>query len=74
VPQPFDLDGVSHGGLAGWAIACQDTEAAVAKGPRPQLPPGEVVGMQRAGPSGAVLRVRLTLTVMPGGLVPFLSS
>jgi Glyoxalase-like domain len=35
---------------------------------------GEVAGMQRAAPAGAVLRWRLTLRVMPGGLVPFLIS
>jgi hypothetical protein len=30
--------------------------------------------MQRAGPTGVVLRWRLTLNVMPGSLVPFLIS
>ena len=74
VPRPLGLDSISRGGLIGWAIACQDIDAAVAEARRRGYDPGEVVGMQRAGPTGAVLRVRLTSKVIPGGLVPFLIS
>src|SRR5215469_7237654 len=74
VPRPFDLDGVSRGGLVGWAIACPVIDAAVAEARSRGYDPGEAVSMQRAGPTGAVLRVRLTLNVMPGGQVPFLIS
>ena len=74
VPRPFGLDGISRGGLIGWAIACQDIDAAVADARRRGYDPGEVADMQRTGPTGAVLRARLTLNVMPGGLVPFLIS
>ena len=35
---------------------------------------GEVASMQRATPTGAVLRWRLTLGAAAGGLVPFLIS
>ena len=73
-PRPFGLDGGSRGGLAGWAIACADIDAAVADARRRGYVPGEVADMQRTGPTGAVLRARLTLNVMPGGLVPFLIS
>ena len=74
VPRPFGLDGISRGGLIGWAIACQDIDAAVADARRRGYDPGEVADMPRTGPPGAVLRARLTLNVMPGGLVPFLIS
>ncbi len=74
VPRPFGLDGVNRGGLAGWAIACQDIDAAVADARRCGYDPGEVAEMQRAGPTGMVLRWRLTVNVVPGGLVPFLIS
>jgi glyoxalase-like protein len=74
VPRPFGLDGISHGGLVGWGIACPDIAAAVAKARSRGYDPGEVARMQRAGPTGAVLRWRLTLNALTGGLVPFLIS
>src|SRR5215472_4194 len=74
VPRPFDLDGVSRGGLVGWAIACRDINAAVAKARSRGYDPGEVASMQRAAPTGAVLRWRLTPGPVAGGLVPFLIS
>src|SRR6516164_1644179 len=49
VPRPFGLDGVSRSGLVGWAIACQDIDAAVADARRHGYDPGEAAGMQRAG-------------------------
>jgi hypothetical protein len=73
-PRPVGLDGVSRGGLVGWAIACHDIDAAVAEARRRGYDPGEVASMQRATPTGAVLRWRLTLGVAAGGLVPFLIS
>jgi hypothetical protein len=74
VPRPFGLNEVSRGGLGGWAVACQDIDAAVAAARSRGYDPGEVVPMQRAGPAGAVLRWRLTLGALAGGLVPFLIS
>jgi hypothetical protein len=74
VPRPFGLDGVSRGGLVGWAVACQDIDAAVATARSRGYDPGEVADMQRAGPTGAVLRWRLTLNALAGSLVPFLIS
>jgi Glyoxalase-like domain len=73
-PRPSGLDGVNRGGLAGWAIACQDIDAAAAGARRRGYDPGEVAEMQRAKPTGVVLRWRLTVSVVPGGLVPFLIS
>ena len=73
-PRPFGPDGVSRSGLAGWAIACHDIDAAVARVRSRGYDPGEVASMQRATPTGAVLRWRLTLNAMPGSLIPFLIS
>src|SRR5215469_18458044 len=56
VPRPFGLDAGSRSGLAGWAITCSDIDAAVAGARSRGYDPGEVAGMQRAAPAGAVLR------------------
>ena len=74
VPRRFGLDGGSRGGLVGWAIACADIDAAVARARSRGYDPGEVAGMQRAAPAGVVLRWQLTLGAVAGGLVPFLIS
>jgi hypothetical protein len=73
-PRPFGVDGVSRGGLVSWALACDDIDAAVAEVRRRGYDPGEVVDGRRAGPTGTVLRWRLTASSMGGGLVPFLIS
>src|SRR5215469_13219028 len=52
-PRPFGIDGLSSGGLVGWAIACRDINAAVVRARSCGYDPGEVVGMQRAAPTGA---------------------
>jgi hypothetical protein len=74
VPRPFGIDRVGRGGLVGWAITCPDIDAAVAEARSRGYDPGEVADMQRATPTGAVLRWRLTLNAIPGSLVPFLIS
>jgi hypothetical protein len=74
VPRPFGPGAVSRGGLVGWAITCSDIDAAVAEARGRGYDPGEVAGMQRTDPAGAVLRWRLTLNARPGSLVPFLIS
>lgn len=73
-PRPFGVDGLRRGGLAGWAVACDDIDAAVARARSRGYDPGEVAGGQRAAPTGTVLRWRLTLNAMPGSLLPFLIS
>jgi hypothetical protein len=73
-PRPLRPGSARRSGLAGWAIACQDIHAAVAKARRRGYDPGEVASMQRATPTGAVLRWQLTLGAAAGGLVPFLIS
>ena len=73
MPRPF-VDDLRRGGLAGWALACDDIDAAVAQARSRGYDPGEVAGGQRAGPTETVLRWRLTLNAMAGGLIPFLIS
>lgn len=72
--RPFGVEDVSHGKLAGWALACDDIDAAVIRARRRGYDPGEVAGMERAEPAGTVLRWRLTLNAMTGSLLPFLIS
>jgi Glyoxalase-like domain len=74
VPRPFGVDGIRHGGLVSWALACDDIDAAAAQARCHGYDPGDVTGGQRAGPTGTVLRWRLTLNAMAGGVVPFLIS
>jgi hypothetical protein len=72
--RPFGIDGISHGGLAGWALACDDIDATVARARHNGYDPGEAIDGQRAGPTGTVLHWRMTPGRTAGGLVPFLIS
>jgi len=74
MPRPFGVDGLRRGGLASWALACDDIDAAVARAHSRGYDPGPVAGGQRATPTGTVLRWRLTHNAMPGSLIPFLIS
>jgi hypothetical protein len=71
--RPFGLDGLSHGRLAGWAIACDDINAAIAYARDHDYDPGDAVEMQRTGSTGTV-RWRMTLNAFDGGPVPYLIS
>lgn len=70
--RPFGLDGLTHAGLAGWALACGDIDAAIAHARDHGYDPGDAIDMQRARPAGTVLRWRLTRNALDGGPVPFL--
>jgi hypothetical protein len=72
--RPFGVDERRRGGLASWALACDDIDAAVARARSRGYDPGEVADGQRATPAGTVLRWRLTLNATPGSLIPFLIS
>jgi len=74
MPRPFGVDGLTSGALVGWALACDDIDAAVATARSRGYDPGEAAGGQRAAPDGTVLRWRLTHNAAPGSLVPFLIS
>jgi hypothetical protein len=74
MPRPFGADGVSRGGLVSWALACDDIDTAVARACSHGYDPGQVADGQRIGPTGTVLRWRMTLNAMADSLVPFLIS
>lgn len=42
MPRPWGVDGITHGGLAGWALACNDIDRAVAKARSCGYDPGKV--------------------------------
>jgi hypothetical protein len=73
-PRPFGVDGTSRSGLVSWALACDDIDAAVALARSRGYDPGQVADGQRVGPTGTVLRWRLTPSAMADGLIPFLIS
>jgi hypothetical protein len=70
--RPFQLDERFEVRIAGWAVACHDIEEAIAHARRMGYDPGDAIEMTRAGPSGTVLRWRLTLNALAGGPIPFL--
>jgi hypothetical protein len=70
-PRPFGLDDLSSPGLVGWAVACDDIDAAAATCRTHGYDPGDVVDMERRRPDGTVLRWRLTRGAAAGPL-PFL--
>jgi hypothetical protein len=74
MPRPFGLDRVSHGRLAGWALACDDIDAAVARARNHGYDPGEVTDGRRVSPTGTALRWRMTSSQATGDLIPFLIS
>ena len=72
VPAPFGVDRLTHGQLAGWAIACDDIDGTVATVRSHGYDPGEVSDGQRVGPTGTVLRWRAAGGPLADGLIPFL--
>ena len=74
MPRPFGVGGVSHGRLAGWALACDDIDAAVARARSHGYDPGEVIDGRRVSPAGTALRWRMTRSQTAVDLVPFLIS
>lgn len=74
MPRPFGIDGISRSGLVGWALACDDIDATVARARRDGYDLGEATDGQRTGPTGTVLHWRMTGSPTADGLVPFLIS
>jgi hypothetical protein len=72
MPRPFEVDSVTHDKLAGWAIACDDIDGAIAQARNDGYDPGEASTGQRVGPAGTVLRWRATSVALADPLVPFL--
>ena len=73
-PRPFGLDDLSRGRLAGWTLACDDIDAAIARARSRGYDPGEAADGERTTPDGTALRWRATPYATAGDLVPFLIS
>jgi len=72
VARPFGVDDLTAPRLVGWAVACDDIDAAIARSRARGYDPGDAVEMARVTPRGTTLRWRLTLNARGGGPVPFL--
>jgi hypothetical protein len=71
-PRPYGVDGITGSGLVGWAMACEDIEAAVEKARGAGFDPGDVIDGHRLTADGTVLRWRSTSNARTAGLIPFL--
>lgn len=72
-PRPFGLDDLDRPRLVTWAARTDKIKATVALARERGFDPGEVLGLQRADPSGATLSWQLTFRPEPvgDGLIPF---
>ncbi|MDZ5623308.1 VOC family protein [Nocardioides sp. HM23] len=73
-PRPYGVEGITQGGLVGWAIAVDDIEAARASARSHGFDPGPVTDGQREDATGRLLRWRVTANAQVAGLIPFLIS
>jgi catechol 2,3-dioxygenase-like lactoylglutathione lyase family enzyme len=71
--RPYGVDGMTHPGLVGWALTCDDIDASVATSRTRGFDPGDVVEGRRVTPTGTVLRWRAT-SAENAGVIPFLIS
>ncbi|PWU48849.1 hypothetical protein DLE60_15715 [Micromonospora globispora] len=60
--------------MVGWALGCDDIDAALVRARGHGFDPGDVIDGQRVGPTGTMLRWRLSRNALTAGLVPFLIS
>ena len=72
-PRPYGVDGITGGGLVGWALACADIQATLAQVRARGFDPGDVVDGRRVGPTGT-LQWRSTRNALRAGVIPFLIS
>jgi hypothetical protein len=73
-PRPYGVEGVTQGGLVGWAIAVEDIEAARAYARSHGFDPGPVVDGYRESATGTLMHWRVTANADAAGPVPFLIS
>lgn len=71
-PRPYGVEGVSQGGLVGWAVAVDDIEAARARACSRGFDPGPVVDGHREDATGRLLHWRVTANAQVAGVIPFL--
>lgn len=73
-PRPYGVEGVTHGGLVGWAIAVDDIEHARANALSLGFDPGPIIEGRREDAAGRLLHWRVTANAQIGGVIPFLIS
>jgi hypothetical protein len=73
-PRPYGVEGVTRGGLVGWALACDDIDKALAQARAKGFDPGDVIEGHRVTATGTMLKWRLTRNALTAGLIPFLIS
>jgi hypothetical protein len=73
-PRPYGVDGIAGSGLVGWAIACEDIDAAIERAREDGFDPGDVIDGHRLRPDGTMLRWRTTSNARTAGSIPFLIS
>jgi len=71
-PRPYGVEGITQGGLIGWAIAAEDIEAARTYARSHGFDPGPVVDGHREDATGRLLHWRATANAQVAGLIPFL--
>jgi hypothetical protein len=71
-PRPYGVDGITEGGLVGWAVAVEDIEAARAYSRSHGFDPGPVIDGHRKDATGRLLHWRLTANAQVAGVIPFL--
>jgi Glyoxalase-like domain len=73
-PRPYGVDGVTHGHIVGWALACGDIENARARARARGFDPGDVMEGHRVTATGTLLQWRSTRNALTAGPIPFLIS
>ena len=71
-PRPYGVEGITQGGLVGWAIAANDIEASLTHARSHGFDPGQVLDGHRVDSTRTLLRWRLTQNALAAGLIPFL--
>ena len=70
--RPYGVEGVTRGGLVGWAIAVDDIDAARTNARLHGFDPGHVVDGHREDATGRLLHWRATANAELAGVIPFL--
>ncbi|HZO69020.1 MAG TPA: VOC family protein [Kribbellaceae bacterium] len=71
-PRPYGVDGITHSGLVGWAIACDNIDDSLEAARAAGYDPGEVIEGHRLTASGTMHRWRVTANARTAGVIPFL--
>ena len=71
-PRPYGVEGITRGGLVGWAIAVEDIEAARTYASSHGFDPGRVIDGHREDATGSLLHWRVTANAQVAGVIPFL--